>query len=66
MKNLDRRILDLFKKANMQGRKQITADAIALNLNIPTKNINKKLNNLAKYGNVRISKRKKITIWEII
>lgn len=65
MKNIDKEIMKLFKKANGYGRKQISADAIALNLNEPTRKINQKLNNLSKYGLVRISKKKRMTIWEL-
>jgi predicted ArsR family transcriptional regulator len=65
MKNIDNEIMKLFRKAGKLGRKQITADAIALNLGQPTKKINQKLNNLSKYGYVKISKRKKVNIWEM-
>lgn len=64
--NYDEKIIKTFKKIDGMGKKQFTADAIAVSSGIPVTLVNKKLDKMVKYGRVKPVGKRKVNIWELV
>jgi hypothetical protein len=62
----DEKIFRAFRKIEQLGKKQFTADAIAVTSGLRVSVINRKLDNLSKFGKIKHAGKKEVNYWQFV